>query len=201
MIKKGILGGTFNPIHNGHLKIAEEAYEAFGLESVFIIPSGISYFKADQKIPEGKIRYDMCLLACKDKQYLKVSDIEIKRPGNSYTYETLRALRENEPDTVFYYILGADSLSELKDFKNPDEIVDNCRIAVSVRGNEDNTGLEDLIKMYKERFHADISVFNTVNIDISSTEIRKCVKDGEDISGLVPKAVAKYIYENGLYHN
>ena len=195
----GVFGGTFNPIHYGHLKIAEMAYEKFLLSKVLVIPSGYSYFKKDQDIPEGKIRYEMCRIACEGIPYLEVSDIEVIRKGNSYTCDTLRQLKGLYPDTELIYILGADSLSELKYFKNPDEIFALCSPAVSVREGYDEKALLEVISEYERVYNADIKVFNTLNIDISSTMVREYIHEGKNTDKLIPEALGEYIRKNGLY--
>ena len=197
--KLGIFGGTFNPVHNGHMRIAALAYEAFKLDRILMIPSGISYFKAGQYIPDGKVRYEMCRLAASGHGFIEVSDIEIKREGNSYTYETLRELKKSFGDADFYYILGADSLFELRTFKNPEEILKSCHLLVSARDDYDSKALRALVKSYEKDFDAVISVFNASNIDISSNMIRNMVKNGEDISDLVPPLVSEFINEKKLY--
>ncbi len=199
MSRTGIFGGTFNPIHSGHIKIAGEAHRSLKLDRVLMIPSGISYFKAGQYIPDGRVRYEMCCLACGGNPFLEVSDVEIKREGNSYTCETLKILREDFPDDEFFYILGADSLAQVRDFKNPEEIFRLCQIAVSVREGYDNKELDEMISFYEKRFQADITVFNSENINISSSMIRERVKGGQGIKGLVPESVEEYIINNKLY--
>ena len=105
MRKIGLFGGTFNPIHNGHLALAQNAYEQCDLDEVWFIPSGISYMKKGQNIPSGIIRYDMVKEAIKEIQHFKVSDIEISREGNSYTYDTLVQLHTQYPEDSFYFII------------------------------------------------------------------------------------------------
>jgi len=199
MRKTGIYGGTFNPIHRGHLKIAKKAYEALELDRVLVIPSGCSYFKADQDIPDGRVRFEMCLLACNDFPFLEVSDIEIKREGNSYTCDTLKALKEDFPGDEFYYICGLDSLAQIGDFKDPGYIFSACTVAAALRDGFEENAPDAIIRDYEERFGARIRVFNTERIHISSSMVRKRAEEGLDISDLVPGAVEGYIQKNRLY--
>ena len=199
MRKTGIFGGSFDPIHRGHLKIAGEAYKTLKLDRVLVIPSGYSYFKADRDMPEGRVRYEMCLLACNDLPFLEVSDIEIKREGNSYTCDTLKALKEEFPGDEFYYICGLDSLAQIGDFRDPGYIFSSCIIAAALRDGFEEKAPDAIIKDYEERFGARISFFGTEKIDISSSMVRERAREGSDISDLVPEAVEGYIIKNRLY--
>ena len=121
-MKTGILGGTFDPIHLGHLILAEEAYDAAGLDRVLLVPTGCSYFKEDQKVTDAKTRYEMTLLAAEGTEHLQVSDMETNRPGNSYTAVTLRKLREQYPEDELCCIVGADTLVMMSLWKDPETI-------------------------------------------------------------------------------
>ncbi len=199
--KIGILGGTFNPIHNGHLLLAQTAREAFSLDSVLVMPSGQSYLKANKQVLEGHIRYEMVKLAVSDMPYLIPCDMEIKRPGNTYTYETLYALKDIYPDTVFYFIIGADNLFSIENWVKPKEIFANCVLLVAVRNDIDKESLLEKAEELKSRFSADIRLLPFQNTPISSTQIRECVKKGEAIGSYVPERVASYICEHHLYQN
>ena len=126
MSKIGILGGTFNPIHNGHLLLAEQARCFYGLDQVLFIPSGCSYMKRQEEILPGEIRFQMVQLAIADNPYFCVSDMEIVREGNSYTCETITRLHAQYPEDELYYIVGADTLFQMEFWKNPEQIFTQC---------------------------------------------------------------------------
>ncbi|MBQ7724455.1 MAG: nicotinate-nucleotide adenylyltransferase [Lachnospiraceae bacterium] len=199
MKRTGILGGTFNPIHTGHLILAEQARSEYSLDEVLIIPSGISYFKKGTDIPDGKIRLKMCELAVKDNPGFTVSDIEIKREGNTYTADTIRELREKTPDDQLFFITGADILHEIGSWKEPKVIFDNCTLLVSVRNNESEDDLRTDMDMLKERYGARISILHTTNIDISSSMIRKLISEKKSVRYYLPEALREFILENKIY--
>ncbi len=199
-MKTGILGGTFDPIHLGHLITAENALDGAGLDRVILMPTGCSYFKEDQKVTAPQLRYEMTRLAAGDNPKLVVSDMETTRPGNSYTADTLRELRETYPDDELYYIVGADTLVLMSLWRAPEVIFSLCRVLVETRPDEiAGTGLLEEIKTLRDKYGADITILPARNIAISSTEIRDRVRDGRSIRYLVPAAVENYIREKGLY--
>lgn len=199
-MKTGILGGTFDPIHLGHLITAENALDGAGLDRVILMPTGCSYFKEDQKVTAPQLRYEMTRLAAGDNPKLVVSDMETTRPGNSYTADTLRELLETCPDDELYYIVGADTLVLMSLWRAPEVIFSLCRVLVETRPDEiAGTGLLEEIKALRDKYGADITILPARNIAISSTEIRDRVRDGHSIRYLVPAAVENYIREKGLY--
>ena len=196
----GILGGTFNPIHNGHLKLAEAARKAEQLDKILIMPSGHSYLKSHMQVLDGQKRYEMVKLAVSDIPYLSASDMEIMRAGNTYTYETLALLKKQYPDDIFYFIMGADNLFSIENWVKPEEIFANCIILVAVRNHMDDDCLKAKAEELKARFLADIRLLPFDAVAISSTQIRNCVLNGEPIDTLVPKKVASYIRKQHLYN-
>lgn len=198
-MKIGILGGTFNPIHIGHLILAERAFDEFELDKVLIIPTGISYLKMNDNVPEGNIRMEMTQISIEDNRHFVVSDIEVKRPGNSYTYETLEQLKSENPENEYYLIVGADSLFAMETWLKPDIIFKNAVILAAVRNNEGTKEIQKKADSLKERFGADVRILKSPLIDISSTEIRERVKNGKSIKYLVKDSVAEYIRNNSLY--
>lgn len=200
MKKTGILGGTFDPIHLGHLITAENAWEAAGLDEVLLVPTGCSYFKADQKVTPAGQRYEMAALAAAGNPHLRVSDIEVRRPGNSYTAETLSELKRQNPEDQLYYIVGADTLVMMSMWKNPQLIFDSCTLLVETRQDEvGSAGLLEEADKLREKYGAEIMMLPSRSIEISSTEIRKRVRMGQSIHYLVPDPVEAYIQEHGLY--
>ncbi|MCR4589967.1 MAG: nicotinate-nucleotide adenylyltransferase [Lachnospiraceae bacterium] len=199
MKKCGILGGTFNPIHTGHLIIAEQALSEFKLDKVILMPSGTSYLKKDMVMPSPEVRLEMVRLASEDNPCFSVSDMEIRRGGNTYTADTIDELRALEPDTELYFITGADALHEMKKWVDPERIFSGCTVISCVRNNESLPDLMNDIDFYKERYNAKIEVLHTTNIDISSSMIRDLINKGRSVRYYVPEPVRKYIYENSLY--
>ncbi|MCM1145890.1 MAG: nicotinate-nucleotide adenylyltransferase [Blautia sp.] len=199
MRKIGIMGGTFNPVHIGHLIIAEKAREQFHLEEVLFLPCGMPYMKSEKEILSGHIRAEMTRLAIEDNPFFDLSTIELEKEGNTYTYETLVTLHEQNPNTEYYFILGADSLWAIESWKEPSKIFQNCHILAAVR---DDKSIEDMQKqadILKEKFQASIFLLKTNHIEISSSMIRDFVREGNSIRYLVPEAVYDYIIKNKLY--
>ena len=197
MAKIGIMGGTFNPVHFGHLKMAKSALEQHSLDKVVFIPSGISYMKQD--VLDAKHRFYMVQSAIKEEPLFEVSDIEVKRAGNSYTCDTLSSLHALYPDDSFYLIMGADSIFQIECWKNPEQIFSLATILVTVR---DDYGLYDVQRKIQElevKFNGRIHVFTMDPVDISSTVIRNKVKRYEPIDGMVPNVVKRYISDFHLY--
>ncbi len=199
-MKTGIFGGTFNPIHTGHLILAEQAYSKLVLDRVFFIPSGRSYFKDDIKMPEASVRLRMCELACSGNDHFKVLDIETKRPGRSYTCETLEELKSMYPGDEFYYICGMDSFAELSSFKDPEKIFSLSHIVVAARPDGKETdGFETTKMKYEKEFGAKAERLDTSGIDISSSMIREYLAEGRSVRYYLPDPVYSFITENNIY--
>lgn len=200
MSKIGIMGGTFNPIHNGHLLLAQWAMDAESLDKIWFIPTGVSYSKAHSNILSGEERLRMVELAIKDNPSFSVSDIELQRSGYTYTYETLEDLRIRFPENEFYFIVGADCLHAFGSWKEPARILQHCTLLAAVRGDASMEDLEIKKKELMECFGGEIKLFPFMNFEVSSTEIRNRVKMHKEIRYLVPEAVKEYIAEKGFYH-
>ena len=199
MRKVGIMGGTFNPIHNGHLRLAEEAYKQFSLDEVLFMPCGTPYMKADQNVLSGEIRAEMTKKAIQDKPHFKLSMMELEQPGNTYTYQTMERLNKDYPDTDYYYIVGADSLFYMSEWKCPERIFSNCCVLAAIRDDKTTEDMEAQIRLLKQTYGANIYLLVTERMDISSSEIRHKVAEGETIENDVPAAVRIYIEKKGLY--
>ncbi|MBO6148922.1 MAG: nicotinate-nucleotide adenylyltransferase [Lachnospiraceae bacterium] len=199
-IKKiGILGGTFNPIHIGHLILAEQAYEEYALDKVLIMPSGVSYLKKNENVLAPEIRLKMAELAIEGNSHFALSDREIKRKGNTYTSDTILTLNREEPDSRFFFIMGADTLFQMERWFEPEKIFAGCTILASVRNGSTMSELRAKIREYEEGYRADIRLLTTTDIDISSRMIREFAAKGRSIRYYVPDAVGEYILEKGLY--
>lgn len=198
MKKIGIMGGTFNPIHVGHLILAETARSQYGLDKILFIPSGCPYMKKNAQVLPGEMRAQMVSLAIRDNSGFALSRMEIERDGNTYTCDTLRTLKKANPDTEYFFILGADSLLAIESWKNPEEIFAFCTLLTAVRDETDREQ-ETAEKRLAEKYQARISRLSCKNMDISSTEIRKLIKNGQSVRYLVPDAVIQYIEQQNLY--
>lgn len=197
--KIGILGGSFDPIHNGHLAIAESAYKDFNLDEIWLIPAGHSPNKNEEKMTNAVIRAEMTALAVKNIPHFKLSTYEIDKEGTSYTYLTLSDFKEQYPDTCFYFIMGADSLDYFETWKHPEIICLKAIILVAVRDDMDLDDIHKKIEFIKMQFHAEIYPLSCPKIDISSSEIRTKLQMGKGIYDIVPRAVADYIIKHELY--
>lgn len=197
--KVGIMGGTFDPIHTGHLILAEEAYEAFHLDSVLVMPNGNPPHKTGQVQATMEQRIEMTKLGIADNPHLELSDFEKTPLDYHYTYETLEYLRAENPDTDYYFILGADSLMSFESWREPERICQNCVILAATRYRMKHEMLDEQIKHLTELFGAVIYLMETPNIDISSHMIRERLHEGKSIKYYVPAAVEHYILEHGFY--
>lgn len=193
------MGGTFNPIHYGHLLLAQTAREALSLDKILFMPSGNSYMKEASCILSGDIRGQMVRLALKGNPYFIFSDLELQRQGPTYTCDTLAILKERMPQAQYYFILGEDNLLTIKKWKNPEFILKNCVIAGAVRESENTSRILDAAKSLREEYQADIRILPARRIDLSSTEIRERLKKGQAVRYMLPESVIEYIAENNLY--
>lgn len=197
--KTGIMGGTFNPIHLGHLLLAENAKDSFGLDEILFIPSGCSYMKKNMAVADKQMRLEMTRLAIEDNPSFSVSAIEVEREGNTYTCETLLKLKELEPETEFYFIVGADSLFSMETWKNPAVIFANCTILAAVRDDKKREDLQIQVSHLEKNFHAHVELISMQEIAISSTDIRSRLKAKRSVRYMVPDRVISYIEEHHLY--
>lgn len=196
--KVGILGGTFDPIHTGHLILAEAAYESFSLDYVLIMPNGNPPHKAGQVNATMEQRTRMVELAVADNPHLKVSDFEKTPQDYHYTYETLEFLKKEHPDTDYYFILGADSLVHFHTWMEPRRICEACSILAATRDHMESEELTAAFRAFPGVRRSYLPM-ETPNIDISSNMIRERVHTGRSIRYYVPEAVEEYIYKKGLY--
>ncbi len=199
--KIGIMGGTFNPVHYGHLLIAEDARICCDLDKIIFIPSGNSYMKETDEMISGQMRMDMTMLAVESNPYFSFSDIEVQRGGNTYTYETLEELIRIYPEAELYFIIGADNLFSIEKWKYTERILQKCTLVVAAR---DGKCEEDLIKQsehIRQKYHTEIILLPKRKVDISSTEIRDHIQKGMSVRYMTPDKVISYIMEHQLYQN
>lgn len=195
----GIMGGTFNPIHNGHLMIAENAREQFALEKVLFIPTGHSPHKQKQQILEAATRCEMVSLAIKDNPGFVLDETEVRSSGLSYTYLTLQKLKEDYINAKFFFILGADSLFDLEGWKEPAKILENCTVLAAGRVHEKQSEFMEHVEYLKAKYQCEIFPLDTPNLEVASRDIRNRVQTGRTIRYLVPNEVEYYIKKHHLY--
>lgn len=189
----GVYGGTFDPIHAGHLVMARGVVERCALDRLLFVPSARPPHKRGHAVAPPDDRYRMALLAARNDPRFEVSDLEINRPGLSYTVDTLEALREiYGAACAFHLVIGADSLLEIDTWHAPDRVFDLATVVTVPRPGKDLTGLDP-------RWRDRVVTLQLPEIDISSTDIRRRAGAGLPISHLVPEEVAGYIEERGLY--
>lgn len=197
-----LFGGSFDPVHEGHIRVAEYAREHLGAERAILIAAGRSPHKEQNPLASGEHRMAMLRLAIEGHAGLEASDVEVNRPQPSYTYDTVEHFRNLYGDsTILYWLLGADLVRDLGTWYRVCELVDHCRIAVMVRGGyegPDLSGLEGQIGAARvDQLRQ--WVIPTPAIEVSSTEIRKRLAEGKPLRDEVPAAVAAYIARHGLY--
>lgn len=203
MRKIGILGGSFNPIHMGHLVLAETAREALGLERVVLVPAKLPPHKNAFALAEGKDRLKMVRLAVAGNPALEASDIELRRPGVSYTVDTLRALRERYGgEAEIYFLLGMDTVSELPTWREIGDLAKLCRFVPLSRPGVPPADESVLARAVgRDEAHAVLERAIAMPLmEISSSDIRRRIAGGRTIRYLVPDPVADYIRRRGLYH-
>ncbi len=199
MRKVGIMGGTFDPIHIGHLILGENAYLQFGLDKVVFMPSGNPPHKKDRDGGTDLQRMDMVKLAIASNTHFEISDIEMNEDGYTYTYRTLERLVKEHPDTEYYFIIGADSLFYFDSWKNPQRIADACTLVVATRNHTSDEKLDEKIEFVRKLFNAKIEKLDTENIDCSSSQIRSWIKEGHTVKYYVPDTVINYIHTYHVY--
>lgn len=199
MRKVGIMGGTFDPIHIGHLILGENAYLQFGLDKVVFMPSGNPPHKKDRDGGTDLQRMDMVKLAIASNTHFEISDIEMNEEGYTYTYRTLERLVKEHPDTEYYFIIGADSLFYFDSWKNPQRIADACTLVVATRNHTSDEKLDEKIEFVRKLFNAKIEKLDTENIDCSSSQIRSWIKEGHTVKYYVPDTVINYIHTYHVY--
>ena len=199
MKRIGIMGGTFNPVHTGHLLLAEWARCEAGLDEIWLIPAGISYRKSQQDIVAAKDRLHMTELAVQGNEYFKCLDLEVKRGGYTYSYETMEELAAACPGDEFYFILGADCLFTLETWKYPERILGCCKLLAAVRDTASMEEMREKKAELENRFGGEILLLPFARLSVSSTEIRTRIRQGKSVRYMIPDSVLTYIEEKGLY--
>lgn len=198
-MKIGLLGGSFDPIHNGHLYMAKMAIKEAHLDEVWLIPAGHSPNKCESNMTAAMHRLKMCEIVAKEEQSIQVCDIEFRSRETSYTYRTIEKLNAMYPEYQFSFIMGADSLSYFLEWKYPEKIAAGCELLVLNRDQFSLEELEEKCKEINQVFPANIKILQAPKMDVASRELRAMMEKKEDVSRFLSANVIYYIKEHGLY--
>jgi nicotinate-nucleotide adenylyltransferase len=199
MKKIGIMGGTFNPIHYGHLFLAENAYEQIGFDKVLFMPSKNPPHKAKPDEVTEQQRVEMVELAIADNPHFELSTLELNREGYTYTADTLTMMTQSNPNTKYYFIVGADSLFMMQKWKEPQIIFNHCIVVVAGRDNVEKEKINQHAQYLKNVYNANILQIEMPTIQIASAIIRERIVQNKTIRYYVPDKVEDYIKKNKLY--
>jgi len=203
MVKKrrtlGILGGTFDPIHYGHMVAAECARDAFDLDEVVFIPAAIPPHKLGQEIADGRHRLHMVRMAVNSDPHFSASGVELDREGPSYTVDTVEYFLRDASVEKLYFILGVDALLLFNTWKDVDRLVDMCEFIVVSRPGYDLNRDSEAFRQVTPLMWSKVRTLNIPGLHISSSDIRKRIARGETVKYLIPSPVEEYILEHGLY--
>lgn len=205
MSRIGILGGTFNPIHNAHIRVAEEALQQFSLDKIWFMPAGIPPHKQNDELVSAGHRCNMILAAIDGHEQFDLLDYEINKDSLSYTAHTMAELREIYPDVEFYFIIGGDSLLKFEKWREPEKIVKLTNILACGRAGENNLQVQEKIRELNSRWECNIQYFEVSEMSISSQEIRTLIMTENPlhtdtpVKAMLPNAVYDYICTNSLY--
>lgn len=213
-MRVGIFGGTFNPVHWGHLRSAEEIREMFGLEQVIFIPTNISPHKKSAELVSADHRLKMLDLAVENNSYFFTSDVELRRPGKSYSIETIGYFKQSfEKELTLFFIMGMDAFLEINSWRSCNELFSLCNFIVMTRPGYETKELGQVIpaqirkdfvyhpdeKRFVHRSQFSIYVKDITPLDISSNDIRTFVRNGRSIKYLLPEVVENYVNDHGFY--
>ena len=201
MKKIGIMGGTFDPIHSGHLMLGKQAYEEYDLDCVWYMPSRQPPHKKDHGITPAALRLEMVNLAVERTPFFSCSDFELRRKdGNTYTADTLRLLKEEYPDTEFYFIVGADSIFDIEKCYHPELVMKLAVILAADRScGHDDQPLDSQIRYLSAKYDARICRLHSRRMNVSSEHLRAMIRRGESVSAYIPEPVEQFIRQKNLY--
>ena len=198
-MRKGLLGGTFDPIHNGHVVLAQEAMVGLGLEGLWFVPTGSPWMKQGAALSAKEDRRAMVELAIAEEPRFHVCHAELDREGVTYTVDTLEELLAGEmTGDELWFIMGSDTLETMHEWKDPKRILELARVAVALRPRHEKLDLRKLERVAPGAAER-VTVIRLPLMSISGTEVRRRAAAGESLAGLVPEGVAAYIVEHGLY--
>ncbi|MBW2618006.1 MAG: nicotinate-nucleotide adenylyltransferase [Deltaproteobacteria bacterium] len=211
-MRLGLLGGTFSPIHQGHLRSAEEIWEDFSLDRVVFIPAFLPPHKNDKPVLDFNDRMAMCQLAVEENPHFTVSDLEQHRQGKSFSIDTIKDFREDSSEDELHFILGMDAFLSIPTWEGFQELFALTHFIVMTRPGYPRGDVEEILEAVSPDFRHDprqarylhpagcfVHFWETTLLDISSTRIRQYIRESKSISYLVPLQVEKYIYRHGLY--
>ena len=199
-MKIGVFGGTFNPIHNGHIKLLKLYYKELGLDKIIVIPTNIPPHKAAENVADSIDRLNMLNLAFCEFPYVEISDIELKMSGKSYTVNTLTELKKLYPEDELYLIVGGDMFLCFETWKDYEKILSMCTLCSAPREIGEYTALKECQKKLDPNKSSTILLDSEVLV-LSSSEIREKIKTNSDLDKLIPQKVLEYINQKGLYKN
>lgn len=199
MKRKAIFGGTFDPIHNGHINLAHETLNKLRLDKVIFMPSGNPPHKISNTITDANIRYEMIDMVIKKEKSFGISSYEIDNPDLSFTYKTMEYYSKLEPDTEWFFLTGADCLIEIDSWKYVDRILKSCKLVVFNRPGYSLKKIIEQKEKIEDFYNSEVILLTCNLLDISSTTIRNFVKEGKNVSYMIPKCVENLISEKGLY--
>lgn len=200
-MKKAIFGGTFDPIHIGHLHIAYEALYNLAMDEIIFMPNGNPPHKSNKMVTCGKIKYEMVLKAIEDEGKFSINDYEIRNKGLSYTYNTLTHFNEVEPDTDWFFLVGVDSLMTFKTWRHIDIILDNCTLVVFSRSGYNDKKVYEMKAKIEAEYNTNIIFLEMPLLDISSTEIKRKISQHRVVKYLLPNGVEDVINKYNLYRD
>ncbi len=199
-MRVGVFGGTFDPIHLGHLAVARSIQSTLSLDKVIFVPAGQPWLKADTPVSPAKDRVEMVRLAIARRRVFEISEVEANRPGPSYSVDTMEGLqRQLGSDAVLFFLLGSDALMDIAKWKEPRRLIQICQLVAFARpgiGLPTMAALEAAVPGVSQR----VIFVEVPQVNIRATDIRSRIAEGRSISRLVPRAVERYILEHGLYN-
>jgi nicotinate-nucleotide adenylyltransferase len=198
-VKLGILGGTFNPPHVGHLVCAQEAHAQLVLDRVVLMPAGIPPHKEVAADPGAEARFELCQRSIEGDERFAVSRLELDRPGRSYTVDTLKALHDERPQDDLTFIVGGDMARSLPSWREPASVLSLATLAVAERAGAAREDIRDELRVLGAAADERVVFFDMPRLDVSSSSVRKRVASGQPLRWLVPDAVAAAIEQNGWY--
>jgi nicotinate-nucleotide adenylyltransferase len=198
-MKTGVFGGSFDPVHNGHLILAQQLLEAAGLDKVVFVPAYVSPFKQGERPIDGKARLELLKLAVRGHKAFEISDCELVKEEPSYTIETLELLSAERKGEDLYFLLGTDAFMTLDTWYRGDELLRNYSFIVGRRKGFDDKALDLKKKEFEERFSARCEIYDIPELEISSSDVRARLADGRSADFILPEAVVDYIRVHGLY--
>lgn len=200
MKRIGIMGGTFDPLHKGHIEVAKSAMQQYDLDKIIFIPSGHPPHKKESEVTNKEHRYKMVKIAIKGMPHVSISRIEVDRKGYSYAIDTFEELKkEIGEEARLFYIMGIDSINEILSWKKPLELFKMCEFIVATRPKSSLRTFKRLMKFPPLQLHLDKIHVMEIKVNISATELRERLKHGKSVSKLIPRKVLTYIKENNLY--